>query len=74
MENLTKEQEDIMLEYARERARETQEGENDTHFSSWLSDNIEDLRQEFIENNQNEFDNYCKSEFEIYLEELRLKF
>jgi hypothetical protein len=97
---LTKEQQaEINQEYRAEELREQSDG----FYQSWLSDNIEDLKEEFIkdniaefnnfleqeiidderdieywkdtfckEENDEDFDNYCRDEFRLY-EEVHLK-
>jgi hypothetical protein len=46
-----------------ERNRETQ----GSFFDDWLSDNLESLKDNFIEEHQGEFDAFCKDDYENYL-------
>ena len=64
-QDLTAEQEDIMLESAMERYREEREARADSLFDEWVSFNISGLQKDFI-GESSEFKDFCK---ECYKEE-----
>lgn len=65
--DLTNKQEDDLLEQGREidaerreeHRRESQEG----IFDSWKSDNLKQLKDDFIEEHEQEFIDFCKEEY-----------
>jgi len=65
MENdeLTTAQEDIILDEKRELIQEQQEEKANSWFSDWLEDNISDLKSDYIDDNHEDFMNYCKEIF-----------
>ena len=82
VKELTAEQEDIMLEEARETANEVAEGQ----YEGYLRDNEESLKdryieefkqkeykaflknskREFIEKNQEDFEEWCRNDYEMF--------
>jgi hypothetical protein len=40
----------------------------DEYYNDWLSDNIYDLKLDFVEDNEDMFFDYCKERFKDYLE------
>jgi len=61
MEKLSKEQEYYIYD---ERVAEHQQEEQDGIYSNWLSDHIKDLRSDFIEEQEAEFDRFCRDCFD----------
>lgn len=53
---------EMEAERKEEHRREGQEG----IFDSWKSDNFKQLKDDFIEENEQEFSDFCKEEFKLY--------
>ena len=73
VKELTAEQEDIMLESGMERHYEDEEIRqianevDEGRFECWIRDsNKEDLRDRFIAENQKDFDEWCRNEYEMF--------
>ena len=66
METKTAEDEQRLKEY---REDEAACEARDEYYHDWLSDNIDELREEFIDNHfEDQFDGYCRTQFKEYLE------
>lgn len=65
MEELTKEQEDLILDdEVRQIANEVEDG----RFECFVRDNIDYLREEFIKDYVDQFDDFCREEYKIFNE------
>jgi len=60
---LTTQQEDLLLEQAREYENEINDGRQETFYADWLSDNKASLEREFCEDNEAEFTDFCLNIF-----------
>ena len=60
MSKLNNKEEDYILEAGLEKI--------DEEFSDWLSDNKSTLKNEFVDNNEDAFMEYCREEFKIWRE------
>jgi len=67
MKELNAKQEDIMLEAGREfdaeRREEHRRESEDGRFECWKNDNLKSLKDDFYEENIEEFDRFCKEVF-----------
>ena len=59
-EQLTPKQEDLILEQNREHSNEIDDGD----FETWLDENKDKAIEGFTEDNQNDFNDFCKERFE----------
>ena len=57
-----KRSEEINAEIRAERNRECQEGV----FDSWKADSLRQLKDDFCEENEEDFNNFCKEEFKLW--------
>lgn len=65
---LTKQQEDCMLEQDRDEERE---GTVKELFNDFLSDNITQLRADFTEQYEEEWLKFCKESFDVWFEDYK---
>ena len=73
MEELTNKQEDLILEREKQDELILEMGcETQTElFNDFISDNIFELKQGFIEQYNEEWVNYCKEGFEVWFEDYK---
>ncbi len=53
------------MEAERKDELDQEDRENNSRYMDWLSDNKEYLRDEFIEENQEKFNEFCKEQYNI---------
>ena len=61
--------EDVNAERAEIRRYHEEESQNELsneYYMDWLSDSITDLRREFCSEHEDEFNDYCKKEFNVW--------
>jgi len=53
---------DLETERQREYANEVEDG----RYDSWFDDNEEDLKKRFIEESKDDFDEFCKNDYDMF--------